>query len=60
MSKETLRIDDIIETLQKAKEQYGNLPLVVDIDVYVPDKDINVWNVKDIIVDDESVTLYNY
>lgn len=60
MSKETLRIDDVIEYLQKAKEQYGNLPLEIDIDINVEAKDIGVWDLKCIIANDESVTLYNY
>lgn len=60
MSKEVLTIDDAIEILQKAKEEYGNLPIIADIDTTVEEIDTDVWNIKDIRYDNESVTLYNY
>lgn len=59
MSK-VLTIDDAIEILQKAKEKYGNLPIIVDIDTTVEEIDTDVWNIKDVRYDNESVTLYNY
>lgn len=55
-----LTIDDALEILQKAKEKYGNLPLEVDINMSIEAKDLGVWDIKDILVNDESVTLYNY
>ena len=59
-SDKILTIDDALEILQKAKEKYGNLPLEVDININVEAKDITLWDIKDILVNDESVTFYNY
>ena len=59
-SDKVLTIDDALEILQKAKEKYGNLPLEVDININVEAKDITLWDIKDILVNDESVTFYNY
>lgn len=60
MKDKVLTIDDAIEILQKAKEEYGNLPIIADIDTTVEEIDTDVWNIKDIRCDNESVTLYNY
>ena len=60
MKDKVLTIDDAIEILQKAKEEYGNLPIIADIDTTVEEIDMDVWNIKDIRYDNESVTLYNY
>lgn len=60
MKDKVLTIDDAIEILQKAKEEYGNLPIIADIDTTVEEIDTDVWNIKDIRYDNESVTLYNY
>lgn len=61
MKDKVLTIDDAIEILQKAKEEYGNLPLEVCIgNGKREEKRDNVWDAKDIIADDESVTIYNY
>lgn len=60
MKDKVLTIDDAIEILQKAKEEYGNLPIIADIDTAVEEIDTDVWNIKDIRYDNESVTLYNY
>lgn len=60
MNKEVLTIDDALEILQNAREKYGNLPLEVDINMSVEAKDVALWDIKDILVNDESVTLYNY
>lgn len=55
-----LTIDDALEILQKAREKYGNLPLEVDINMSVEPKDVTLWEIKDILVNDENVTFYNY
>ena len=60
MKDKVLTIDDAIEILQKAKEEYGNLPIIADIDTTVEEIDTDVWNIKDIRYDNENVTLYNY
>ena len=60
MKDKVLTIDDAIEILQKAKEEYGNLPIIADIDTTVEEIDTDVWNIKDIRYDNESVILYNY
>lgn len=61
ISDKVLTIDDALEILQKAKEIYGNLPLEICIENgKSEEKRNNVWDVKDIIADDESVTIYNY
>lgn len=60
MKDKVLTIDDAIEILQKAKEEYGNLPIIADIDTTVEEIDMDVWNIKDIRYDNESVTFYNY
>lgn len=60
MKDKVLTIDGAIEILQKAKEEYGNLPIIADIDTTVEEIDTDVWNIKDIRYDNESVTLYNY
>lgn len=60
MKDKVLTIDDAIEILQKAKKEYGNLPIIADIDTTVEEIDTDVWNIKDIRYDNESVTLYNY
>lgn len=60
MKDKVLTIDDAIEILQKAKEEYGNLPIIADIDTTVEEIDTDVWNIKDIRYNNESVTLYNY
>lgn len=60
MKDKVLTIDDAIEILQKAKKEYGNLPIIADIDTIVEEIDTDVWNIKDIRYDNESVTLYNY
>lgn len=61
ISNKVLTIEDAIEIFQKAKEEYGNLPLEVCIgNCEIEEKRDNVWDVKDIIADNESVTIYNY
>lgn len=60
MKDKVLTIDDAIEILQKAKEEYGNLPIIADIDTTVEEIDTDVWNIKDIRYDNERVILYNY
>lgn len=57
MKDKVLTIDDALEILQKAKEYYGNLPLEITIGDSMAD---GTWDVKDIIANDESVTIYNY
>lgn len=57
ISNKVLTIDDALEILQEAKEKYGNLPLEITIGDSMAD---GTWDVKDIIANEEYVTIYNY
>lgn len=50
----------LLKYFKKTREKYGNLPLEVDINMSVEPKDVTLWEIKDILVNDENVTFYNY
>lgn len=50
-----MRIREVIEQLNAALEEYGNIPVTM----YTPNQYEDA-EVKDILVDEESVTLYDF
>lgn len=53
-------IDDALEVLNKAKEEYGNLPIVLEIDNGKFAEFVEDMNCLDIQYDENEVTFYNY
>ena len=50
-----MRIREVIERLNAALEEYGN----ITVTIYTPSQYEDA-EVKDVLVDEESVTLYNF
>lgn len=50
-----LMLDEVIEQLQEAKRTYGNIPVYIDIE-----NDDTIYEAKDILSDEDSVTIYTY
>lgn len=48
---------ELIKILQKSVDKFGELP--VDMNIIDNDND-ELYNIKDALYDDNSVTLYNY
>ena len=51
-----MKISEVIEKLNTALEQYGDIPVTMDVEECYDD----VADVEDIEADEESVTLYNW
>ena len=50
-----LTLDEVIKKLQEAKRTYGNITVYIDIE-----NDNSIYEVKDILTDEDSVTIYTY
>lgn len=50
-----MRIREVIEQLNAALEEYGNIPVIM----YTPNQYEDA-EIKDILTDEESVTLYDF
>lgn len=50
-------IDDALEILNKAKEEYGNLPITLGIGYRTIAEDINCLDIQ---YDENEITFYNY
>lgn len=48
---------ELIKILQKSVDKFGELP--VDMNIIDNDND-ELYNIKDVLYDDDYVTLYNY
>lgn len=63
-SNKSMTLDEVINKLQAIREKIGHGEVIVDMDIneegYSIDSRGICYNVKDILTDGQSVTLYNY
>lgn len=59
MNKENINLKKLLEELQEAYDYFGDIPVIMDFISYGND-DIETRKVKDIIVNDNEITLYNW
>lgn len=55
-----LMLDEVIEKLQKYKDMYGNIPVLLIVSSMVETIDDTNCYVMDIIGDKNNITIYNY